>query len=161
MKGKIAALLLAGFVAAPAAAQRPVHVAAGAPADQPLAAGKAEEAALWARMQPAMDSARVTYPAARERFLRGLPERSSFFVTVRLRDAAGHVEQVFLAVDSIRSGRIEGRVWSQIALVQGYTMGQPVEIGENEVLDWLITRPDGSEEGNYVGRLIDRLQAAP
>jgi hypothetical protein len=28
-------------------------------------------------------------------------------------------------------------------------------VSEAELLDWLITKPDGSEEGNVVGKFLD------
>ena len=52
-------------------------------------------------MQPYIDRARASYPAARGRFLAGLPRGYDFFVTVRLRDAQGRWEQVFVSVDRI------------------------------------------------------------
>ena len=150
-----AALLLAAG-ARPLHAQRPVHVAPNAPADRPVSATMVcQLAAMEAAAAPYVDEARATYPAARKRFVAGLPPRHTFFVVTRLRDARGRQEQVFVVADSIGGGRIAGRIWSRIAVVEGYQLGQPIVVPEAELVDWMIARPDGAEEGNVVGRFLD------
>ena len=114
---------------------------------------------LAKQLAPAVAHARATYPKARRRFLAGLPSGYSFAVTTRLMDADGHTEQVFVTVDSIRAKRIYGRIASDIALVRGYRLHQPYELGEASVLDWTILDPFGNEEGNFVGKLVDELHA--
>jgi hypothetical protein len=86
------------------------------------------------------------------------PPRQSFFVTVELRDTAGRSEMVFLAVDSLARDSVFGRIWNQIHVVRGYRLRDRHAAPEAEVLDWLITRPDGSEEGNFVGKFLDTYQ---
>ena len=109
-------------------------------------------------MEPYVAKARATYPAAKARFLKGLPPRYTFFVTTRLRDQRGVVEQVFVVVDSIVHDRIAGRIWSDIGAVQGFARGQPYTFGEADLIDWMVARPDGTEEGNIVGVFIDTYQ---
>jgi hypothetical protein len=151
----ICAVLVLG-VARPLRAQRPVEVAPNAPADKPVGATlECQLAAMSRATAPYTERARATYAAARARFLAGLPARHTFFVTTRLRDSSGRVEQVFVVADSIRDGQIAGRIWSQIALVAGYRLGQPYVFPESELVDWMIARPDGTEEGNVVGKFLD------
>ena len=139
-----------------AGAQRPVEVAPNAPADVPVGvAAECQRDAMNLAMAPYVARARATYPAARARFLAGLPRGHTFFVTTRLSDAAGHSEQVFIAVDSIADGRIAGRIWNHVMLVAGYRIGQRYALAEPDLVDWLIARPDGSEEGNVVGNFMD------
>ena len=110
---------------------------------------------------PYVAQARASYPEARARYLAGLPPRHSFFVTVDLRDSRGNVERVFLLVDRIDTGVIHGRIWNILQLVQGFTYRQAYSIPEAEVLDWTITKPDGTEEGNFVGNYLDSLHEQP
>jgi hypothetical protein len=122
------------------------------------------QAAADKAIAPLVVQARQTYPAARDRFRRGLPPNQSFFVVTELRDAAGHRERVFVAVDSIlpdsgAAPRVAGRIWNEIRLVSGYALFQPYTLPERDVMDWLITRPDGTEEGNLIGNFIDHWQA--
>ena len=113
--------------------------------------------ALEEAIAPHVAEAKRTYPAAKEKFLAGLPDGQSFFLTTRLYDGSGTFEQVFIAVRSIDKGIVSGRVWSEISRVQGYKHGDGYTFAETELMDWLITHPDGSEEGNYVGKYLDSL----
>jgi hypothetical protein len=108
-----------------------------------------------AAIAPYVADAKSTYPAAKAKFLAGLPQGQYFFVTTRLHDQSGTFEQVFIAVKSIQDGVISGRIASDINLVSGYKNGDPYVFPEAELLDWLITHPDGSEEGNVVGKFLD------
>jgi hypothetical protein len=149
-------LLLVPVLLACATAARAQGVSPQAPRDRPVdVASDSARARFYARMQPYLDSARATYPQARARFLAGLPAGQTFFVTTRLHDDAGHEEQVFVRVDSIANGTVAGRLASDIRVVRGYRNGQPLAFPEAEVFDWLITHPDGSEEGNVVGKWLD------
>ena len=114
---------------------------------------------MQAAIQPAVVEAHRTYPDARRRFLNGLPPGNRFYVTTRLRDTAGRVEQVFVAVDSLRDSTIFGRVASPIGLVEGYREGQAHVMPERGILDWTILLPDGREEGNFVGKFLDAYHA--
>jgi hypothetical protein len=42
--------------------------------------------------------------------------------------------------------------------VQGFHKGQHITVKESEILDWCISNPDGSEDGNLIGKYIDSLQ---
>ena len=106
-------------------------------------------------MEPYVEQARATWPAAHDRFRAGLPPHHTLFVTTRLSDATGREEQVFIAVGSIANGTIGGTIASQIGLVQGYRYGQSYAFPESALVDWMVARPDGSEEGNVVGKFMD------
>lgn len=153
MRYILPALLLA--ISAPA-----LHAqVSNAPRDRPVAFPDDTAAArFFAGMQPYVDEARSTYPAAKERFVRGFPAGHVFFVTARVHDARGRMEQLFVRVERIEAGKIIGRIASQVGMVEGIRYGDPYSLPEAEIVDWLIAKPDGSEEGNYVGKFIDRTQ---
>jgi hypothetical protein len=96
-----------------------------------------------------------SYPGARQRFLSGLPRGQNFFLVTRLADAKGHWEQVFIHVDAIVDGQVTGAIASDVRIVSGFRAGQLYKFPESEMLDWLITSQDGSEEGNFVGKFLD------
>jgi hypothetical protein len=126
------------------------------PKDVPLALTSTKEAAAYdRRLAPYVAKGRATYPAAKKRFLSGLPRGHHFAVKARLKDKSGHFEDCFIGVRKIENGRVFGVVDSQILLVEGYKSGQPVVLPESQVDDWVIVRPDGSEEGNFVGKFMD------
>jgi hypothetical protein len=126
-----------------------------APKDKPQAITANHVSAYQAAIAPYIAEAKRTYPAAEARFLHGLPTGEHFYVTTRLHDQLGKVEQVFIAVQSIKNGVVSGRISSQINMVAGYKLGEAYSFPESQVIDWLITHPDGSEEGNYVGKFLD------
>lgn len=154
-------IIAVAFVFIPAAsfAQKMPELSPNAPKDKPIQAIEQCQIRHWNRaIQPYIDSARATFPAAKVRFLGGLPPRHVLYVTVRLTDEEKLIEQVFLVVDTIRNDRVFGRIASQIELVRGYKYGQPYGVAESEVMDWMIARPDGSEEGNLVGKFQETYQ---
>ena len=156
----VGAALVGGTFARPAAAQRPIEVAPNAPKDQPLVSRRTcEWEATERAMAPYVARARATFPAARRRFDAGLPPKHTFFITTRLHDDEGHHEQVFVAVDSItgqgEQAVIAGRLASSLGAVRGYRAGQPLIVSAADLVDWMVARPDGSEEGNVVGKFLD------
>ena len=137
----------------------PVHVAPTAPQDAPIALDSSAVTELDRLIEPCRRTAMAAYPGARARFRAGLPARHSMFVVTRLRDSAGRREQVFVVVDAIDGERITGRIWNDLRVVTGYQRAQVITVPEQEILDWMVSRPDGTEEGNWIGRFIDALQA--
>ena len=154
------ALLLLSFTAVIAQQRDPgVHVAANAPQDKPGQITAEQEKKFDEAIKPYIEQARKTYPEAKQRFLDGLPPKHSFFVTTRLHDPDGRFEQVFVAVKEIKDGKITGIIYSEIQLLKdAFKFGDSYTFAESELLDWTITNPDGSEEGNFVGKFLDTYQ---
>ena len=126
------------------------------PTDRPVSATERCQLEEMHRVTaPLTEQARATYPDAKRRFLAGELPRDRFFVTTRLHDPAGREEQIFVVVDSIRDGRISGRIASPVRLIAGYRMNQPHAVDEAALIDWTVSRPDGTEEGNVVGKFFD------
>jgi uncharacterized protein YegJ (DUF2314 family) len=149
-----ALLICLNLCAASAVAQ----LAQNAPADQPPTLTKAQLAAMEKAVAPYVKTARETYPAARAKFLAGLPAGQTFYVVTRLTDPAGHSEQAFIRVQTIEGASITGIISSHLQLIRDRTAGQSYSFDEADLVDWVITKPDGSEEGNVVGRFLDTYQ---
>jgi hypothetical protein len=133
-----------------------VAVAPTAPRDAPVyVTSDTAMAKMFAFLEPCRKKALAAWPSARSRFVAGLPPNQTLFVTTRLHDATGRVEQVFVAVDHINGDAVSGRIWSDISVVQGYARGQAISLPQSEIVDWMISKPDGSEEGNWMGKFID------
>jgi len=149
-----------GFTTVLAQQREPdVHVAANAPQDKPGQITAEQEKKFEDAIKPYVEQARKTYPEAKQRFLSGLPPKQSFFVTTRLHDPDGRFEQVFIAVKEITEGKITGVIYSEIQLLKdAFKFGDSYTFAESELLDWTITKPDGSEEGNFVGKFLDTYQ---
>jgi hypothetical protein len=163
--------------AAPTPAAEPAKAVAPAAAE-PLAAAKPEEAAplptladnapadqpVSGRQTPAQEAeiARLSaeamkkWPDAKKRFLKGLPPGEHMFVTTTL-TSPGKTESVFVAVTKIDKGQVSGTIASDILNVTGYKAGDAYKLAETAITDWMIAKPDGSEEGNLVGKYLDTL----
>jgi hypothetical protein len=137
----------------------PVSVAPNTPPDKPQSIEADEMKRFEEAIKPYVEKAKKTYPDARRRFLAGLPPKESFFITTRLHDKQGRFEQVFIAVKEIKEGIIKGVIWSEIQLVSGYKLGEAYSFPESELIDWTIVKPDGTEEGNVVGKFLDTYQS--
>ncbi|MFO0591374.1 MAG: DUF2314 domain-containing protein [Polyangiaceae bacterium] len=133
-------------------------LATNAPKDKPVSASGARMAEIKKGMAPLIEKARQTFPDAKKRYLAGLPRGEAFFVTVVLHDKEGTSEQVFIAVTGIRGNTISGKIASDILTLQGFQRGQAYSLDEADLIDWLISKPDGTEEGNLVGKYLDSVQ---
>lgn len=155
--GLAAALIV--FSPAVSLSQDAPQLAPNAPIDSPV---QAAEKCIWQAidraMQPYIAQAKSTWPRARQRYLAGLPPRHSFFVTALLVDAQDRREQVFIAVNAIRDGIISGKIWNRVEVVHGYRLGDRYAFPETDLRDWLIAKPDGTEEGNFVGKFLDSYE---
>lgn len=151
MKAPILMLFL--LLSGTSLAQEPV-LAPNAPKDKPVTTEGAQIDDIQRAIAPYIAQAKATYPDAKRKFLAGLPTGHSFFITTQLR-RGNLVEQVFVAVRRIEGDTISGRIWSDVNLVPGYRHGDDYSLPESDIVDWLITHPDGSEEGNIVGKFLD------
>lgn len=128
-----------------------------APVDRPFKANAQQLEQYEKAIAPYVAKARSTYPAAKARFIAGLPPGYSFAVRVRLTDRTGRREDSFLTVKKISGDKITG-VLGAVDLLRSYKKGQTITVNENQIDNWLILRPDGTEEGNYVGKFLDHYK---
>jgi hypothetical protein len=107
---------------------------------------------------PLTARAQATLPEAIRRFRAGLGPNHYFSVTVRLYDQVGREEQVFVAVERLEADTLVGRLDSEIGLLGEFRRAMLIYVLPDAALDWTIVRPDGSEEGNLIGKWVDNLQ---
>jgi uncharacterized protein YegJ (DUF2314 family) len=106
-------------------------------------------------MAPYIAKARATYPAARHRFITGLPAGYRFYVQLPLHGANDTTERCFVFVESIKNGKITGTI-DRVGVLRNYKTGQRITFPESEIDNWLIAKPDGTEDGNFVGKSLNR-----
>ncbi|WP_257307177.1 DUF2314 domain-containing protein [Geothrix campi] len=137
-------------------------LAPNAPVDKPVGSSSEQQhKELLKAIGPYVEQAKKTWPAAKENYLRGLPPRQVFFVTTELVDARGKREIVFVEVQKIEKGMVTGLIANEISTVSGFKAGQAHRVPENNILDWTISKPDGSEEGNLVGKFLESYRPTP
>lgn len=143
------------LVAVSAIAQNPER-SRRAPPDISTSVTPQQLKALDEAMKPHVEQAQKTFPGARARFLAGLQKGQSLFVTTRLYDECARSELAFISVTRIQGGIVEGRIWSNLDnVLTSYRLRDPYAFPENQLVDWSIAYPDGSEEGNLVGKFME------
>lgn len=149
----LAIFLLSSFLSlAPAAAQN------NAPQDKPVASNAEQLKKFEDAIAPYVKKARKTLPEAKKKYMAGLPKDQVFFVTIKLYDPTKKYEQVFVRVTSWKGETIQGILSSDLSLIHDHTKGEKLTCSEPEILDWTISKPDGTEEGNFVGKFLDTYQ---
>lgn len=160
-KSTLACFALALIFSAGASARQAgqdAQLSPNAPKDKPGKVAADELRRFEEAIRPHVEQARKTYPEAKQRFLKGLPRGHIFFVTTRLYDAQRRFEQVFVAVTEIKEGKIRGTLASDVRLVSVYRHGDDYTFPESELYDWTISKPDGTEDGNFVGKFLDTYE---
>jgi hypothetical protein len=113
---------------------------------------------MEAALKPYEEQARKSYPDARARFLKGLPAKHGFFVVTRL--PYGERNWSRCSSQSIESRRGHfGTHRQRHRSCEASQVGDEYSFAEDDLRDWVITGPDGSEEGNFVGKAIEAMQA--
>lgn len=148
--------LFAIAASSPGARAADPQVAPNAPVD--CAASFEHAGDLHAVIERLSPEAMKMWPAIRARYLAGLEPGHSLFVTILLEEQGGNSEYVFVAVDGIEADKVRGRIWSDIVAVHGFHRGSSIELTEDAISDWLISNPDGSEEGNLIGKAVDEME---
>ena len=150
LAASFALALMLGTSPSHAGSQKEAMTNYNGPADTPREWGSEFEKLR----QPYVEEAKKTYPAAKSRFLAGLPSGYRFFVTVDFQQDNIH-ENAFLQVRKISGGRISATVATKLSRIKNPRYGEQITLSESRALDWTITSADGKEEGNYIGKFLD------
>jgi len=102
--------------------------------------------------------ARKSLPEVEAKFHAGLPKGQVLFVVTPLFDEHGKRENVFVQVEKWQNGIIHGGVASEMEIVRTVKAGDPITVKESDVMDWSISRPDGTEEGNFIGKYLETVK---
>jgi uncharacterized protein YegJ (DUF2314 family) len=144
---------------APPPAAEPPRAGSNAAKDDPIQASTSvERENLERAIAPYTAQARKSYPDAKKRYLAGLPRGQRFSVVTKLH-SPGREEAVFVTVTGIKGDQVTGHIDSDVRGVVGYKAGDSYTLAERDIADWVIVRPDGSEEGNLIGKFLDERNA--
>jgi len=110
------------------------------------------------RLPPLVDKARQAYPDARKKFAAGLPRGDKFLIRAQVKDPAGVTDIAVVRVRTIIDGIIKGSVYTAPKKATGFAFGQACDVPEGELLDWVISKTDGTEEGDFMGHILGKVQ---
>lgn len=88
--------------------------------------------------------ARAAFPEAKRRFSKGLSAGSQLRVTAGKSSDGG-----IIVVDRIDNGLIIGHWWEGMERAYSPQRKDIYTFSERDILDWVIVRPDGVNEGNW------------
>lgn len=125
------------------------------PPDKTVAEPNDDAAKYEAAIAPFIEKARASLPDVKKRYLEGLPEGQILYVTIRLTDSQGRFEQAFIKVNSWTGTIIKGTLSTDMDLIKKFKKGDAITCRDSQVMDWTISKPDGSEEGNFVGKFLN------
>jgi uncharacterized protein YegJ (DUF2314 family) len=128
------------------------------PQDKPVAASAEQVKKFEEAIAPYVKKARESLPEAKKKYRAGLPKDYVFYVTIKLYDSSKKYEQVFVRVTSWKGETVQGILASALSIIHNHSKGEKLICAESEILDWTISKPDGSEEGNFVGKFLDTYQ---
>src|SRR5258707_5153652 len=138
----------------PPDANKRAPLSENAPQDKPVQFDDAASKKFEEAIAPYVAKARATLPDTKKRFVQGLNKGEVLFVTTRIYDADGKYEQVFVEVKSWKDKTITGLLATDPKLIKGHKLGEKMVVEEENVYDWTISKPDGAEEGNFVGNFL-------
>jgi len=128
------------------------------PKDNPVSSNAEQLKKVEAAIAPSVKKAHETLPEAKKKYLAGLPKNEVFYVTIKLYDFSKNYEPVFVRVTAWKGETIQGFPDSELSLVHNHSKGEKLTCNESEIVDWTICKPDGTEEGNFVGKFLDTYQ---
>ncbi len=101
---------------------------------------------------PEILKAQQNLAEVKRRFQNGLKNADTLYLTIRIADQYGHVEQVYVKAFLWRDATIMGQIANNLYSVSGYRRGQSISFDEGDILDWTLIDSSGKEYGNYLGR---------
>jgi hypothetical protein len=131
----------------------------------PNVLGKQQVQAMFKAEAPYIANGRATCPSAKRRYLAGLPPGYRFAVRKHLSEASSgpvshRMESVYVDVDAVKDGKIYGRIDSDVDYLRSFHRDQRISFPESELEDWAIFHPDGSVEGDFVGKFLRKAKSA-
>ncbi|MCF8205047.1 MAG: DUF2314 domain-containing protein [Methylotenera sp.] len=114
-----------------------------------------------AALLAARDAARARLPALQQAFAAGLTPGEYLLVKAPFDTPAGGVEWMWVEVTSWKGDAIQGLLKNEPFNIPSLHGGQMVTVSQARLFDYIRRYPDGREEGNETGRLMQKRTPAP
>jgi uncharacterized protein YegJ (DUF2314 family) len=100
--------------------------------------------------------AREQLPSLRQAFAKGMAPGEYILLKAPFATPDGGTEWMWVEVVSWKGGAIEGVLQDDPSYAPGLHAGQMVAVAEERVFDYLHRSPDGTQQGNETGRVLER-----
>lgn len=104
-------------------------------------------------------AAQAQLPALRTAFGQGLQPGEFLLLKAPFKTRDGGKEWMWVEVTGWQGGSIRGMLKNEPRHVEGLHAGQAVTVQQDDIFDFIRHYPDGREEGNETGRIIQKMQA--
>jgi uncharacterized protein YegJ (DUF2314 family) len=111
-------------------------------------------------LRAASEAARARLPALQKAFAAGLAPGEFILVKAPFDTPAGGVEWMWVEVTTWQGDVIRGLLKNEPVNAPSLHGGQMVTVSQARLFDYIRRYPDGRQEGNETGRLIERMQSA-
>jgi uncharacterized protein YegJ (DUF2314 family) len=108
----------------------------------------------------ASNAAKRKLPSLQADFQRGLAPGEYIQVKAPFETSSGGQEWMWVEVSEWKGSSISGVLKNVPRDVPGMKLGQAVKVSQLDVFDYTRTFPNGREEGNTTGRIIEKMQSA-
>ena len=106
----------------------------------------------------ASERARARLPTLRKAFSEGLAPAEYILVKAPFATPKSTREWMWVEVTEWKDGQLRGLLKNEPFDIPDLHAGQVVQVREEDVFDYIRRHPNGSEEGNETGRIIERMQ---
>ncbi len=107
-----------------------------------------------AAMEEAHRRAVALLQEVKRRFQRGLKPGEALLVKHGFPWGDGALEFMWVAINTWKGARLQGQLASDPIYRRDLRAGDPIELGQSEVFDWMIARDDRSYEGGFTNSLL-------
>lgn len=111
-----------------------------------------------AALREASERARAKLPALKAAFTAGLQPGETLSLKAPFATPAGGNEWMWVEVSQWQGNRITGMLRNQPRDVPTLKAGQMVNIKQDEVFDYIRRNPNGKQEGNDTGEILNKIQ---
>ncbi|WP_396601423.1 DUF2314 domain-containing protein [Algibacter sp. R77976] len=109
-------------------------------------------------LEEASERAKTKIPELKKQFLGGLPVNSHLLIKFPFESTDGQREWMWVEITKWKGDNIDGLLQNEPRLVLDLKAGQKVSKNINTMFDYILFKPDGSQEGNETGEIILKNQ---
>jgi len=102
--------------------------------------------------------AKSKIPMLKKMFSKGLPFNSSLIIKFPFENSLNEREWMWVEITKWDGDNINGLLQNEPAIVKKLKAGQKITKNINDMFDYILNKPDGSQEGNETGAIIMKMQ---
>ena len=110
------------------------------------------------KLEAASERAKTKIPKLKKLFLDGLPLNSHLLIKFPFDNKDGEREWMWVEITKWKADIIDGLLQNEPRLIPTLKAGQKVSKNINDMFDYILFKPDGSQEGNETGKIIMKNQ---